>query len=119
MSGNNQSVIKKATGNGTSHFISMKFTSLALIPFVAWLLLSFIYFMHSPVLTFLEFIHMPINAVMAILFSGFCLHHGAQGMQMIIEDYVKCSHLKHFSVFLNYFIAIFTFVAFVVSIFYS
>jgi len=94
-----QTPLAKAKGLGSARegahqWWTLRVTSFALIPLVAW----FIYTVVCSVVHQLSpfaMLKSPIHATLMVLFLGMALHHGAGGMREIIEDYVSAPCKKH------------------------
>jgi len=106
-----QSPITRARGlgsarHGTSHWWMQRLTALALIPLTLYFLNGFftyvvfgsydgaIYWLRSPY---------AATFVILLLIAGF--HHGASGLQVVIEDYVHCECAKLASILIIKFLA--------------
>lgn len=77
-----------AAKEGTSHWWSQRITSVALIP----LAILFIFPFAGALGEGYEVVRLvysnPINAIIAALFIAVAFYHLAQGLQVVIEDYV-------------------------------
>lgn len=76
--------------DGTGHWWGMKITALALVPLSLWFMVSVIGLLGADVVGARAWLSAPLNAVAMLLFIGFSLHHSANGLQVVIEDYVSC-----------------------------
>jgi len=77
-----------AAGDGTHHWWTQRLSSVALIPLTVLWAVPFAQTLgegHEAVLAL--YAH-PLHAIVAILFIGVTFHHHAQGLQVVIEDYV-------------------------------
>ncbi|MEZ5690541.1 MAG: succinate dehydrogenase, hydrophobic membrane anchor protein [Rickettsiales bacterium] len=82
--------------HGVSHWWLQRLTAIALIPLGLWLVSSIISVMLSPdVLTVAHWFSSPFNALFMALFIIAMFFHAKLGMQVIIEDYVKCSCMRY------------------------
>ena len=69
-------------------------------------------------LALIEVIKIPCNIIMLALFMLTALYHGVLGMNVIIEDYIRCRAMKiSILVLLNIF-SILSAVGFIVSLIY-
>lgn len=80
--------------DGTAHAIAMKLTALALIPLTIWFVYAVLNLMQADVDTVRAWFHVPAHAVLMFLFIAISLKHSAKGLQVVIEDYIHCPHLK-------------------------
>jgi succinate dehydrogenase / fumarate reductase membrane anchor subunit len=92
-----------AAGHGTEHWLTLRLTSLALVP----LSLYFMYGFFEAVVfgngytSALLWVKHPVNAGMLLLFLGVGYHHTANGLQTVIEDYVHQEGIKFVSLLLT------------------
>lgn len=86
--------------HGSGHWLAMRLTSLALIPLSLYVASTFM-----NVLAFggyvdaVAWLQSPFAVTLLILFLLATLHHAANGLQVVIEDYVHCEAVKFASVF--------------------
>jgi len=75
--------------HGTQHWWLQRLTALALIPLSIYVVATFfvevVYGGHEGAV---EWLSSPFAAVLTILFLGVGFHHAANGVQVVIEDYV-------------------------------
>lgn len=83
-----------STKDGVAHWWAQRLTSLALIPLSVWFAGSIVGLAGADYATVLSWIGSPFPAIMLILFVATALHHGQQGLSVIIEDYVHLEALK-------------------------
>ena len=112
----NKIKISPSTKTGSHHWIMQRFSAIALIPLVIWLVLSFVEILQDPQGYLPVFFAYPFNVLMGILLIVASLYHGALGMRVVIEDYISNSFKLYFYVMLVNFISILTAVASVVAI---
>lgn len=74
--------------DGVHHWWSMRLSSIALVPLTILFLFPFLSALGEPLETVRAIYASPFNAVIAILFVAVSFHHLAQGLQVVIEDYV-------------------------------
>ena len=63
-------------------------TALALIPLLAWFLLSLAMLPAYDYATLHAFVARPVVAVLAMLLAGSVLYHAKLGLAVVVEDYV-------------------------------
>ena len=75
--------------NGTRHWRNQRFSAIALVPLGTWFLYALLSrpdLGHASVVAWLE---NPWQAGLTALFGGCALWHSAQGIQVVIDDYVR------------------------------
>lgn len=77
-----------SAGAGTHHWWTQRITSVALVPLTVLFLFPFVGALGAERAVILETYANPFNAIVAILFVAVTFHHLAQGLQVVIEDYV-------------------------------
>ena len=112
----NKIKIAPSTKSGSHHWLVQRFSAIALIPLILWLVLSFVKISQDPQNYFPVFFSYPFNAVMGILLITTSLYHGALGMRVIIEDYITNGFKVYFYIMLVNFVSILTAVASVLAI---
>jgi succinate dehydrogenase / fumarate reductase membrane anchor subunit len=75
--------------SGTHHWWMQRVTSLALIPLTLWFAFAVIGLAGAGYEASTAFVANPVNAVLLLLLAGVTLHHLANGLQVVIEDYVR------------------------------
>ena len=108
--------IAPSTKSGSHHWLMQRFSAIALIPLIFWLVFSFVKIAEDPQGYLPVFFAYPLNAVMGILLIIASLYHGSLGMRVIFEDYVSNKTLMHVYIMLVHFISFTTAVAAVVAI---
>ena len=108
--------IAPSTKTGSHHWLMQRFSAVALIPLVIWLVLSFVQIAQDPEGYLPVFFAYPFNAMMGILLICTSLYHGSLGMRVVIEDYVSNKTKMYFYITLTHFISIATAVSVVISI---
>ena len=91
--------IKRAEGLGSAHdglhhWLSLRISSIALIPLCAWFIISVIRLTRTDHAHLLEFFHSPVNAVLMALLVAFSFYHAVLGLQEVVEDYVHSKFKK-------------------------
>lgn len=80
---------------GTAHWWALRLTSLALIPLCVWFVFSLIVCISSgDYARAVAWLQRPAPAALMALFLITGFHHGASGLQTVIEDYIHCEALK-------------------------
>ena len=77
-----------SAGEGTHHWWTQRITSVALIPLTILFAIPFARALGSDYGAVLALYANPFHAIVAVLFLGVGFHHLAQGLQVVIEDYV-------------------------------
>jgi succinate dehydrogenase / fumarate reductase membrane anchor subunit len=85
-----------AAGEGTGHWLHQRFSAMVLLVFVMW----FVYFLHSITASShslsdsILLLQRPHNIIMMSVLVIAIFYHASLGLQVVIEDYVKCRLLK-------------------------
>ena len=81
-----------SAGQGTHHWWTQRITSVALVPLTILFVIPFAGALGGEHAEVLALYRNPFHAIVAVLFLGVAFHHLAQGIQVVIEDYVhaKC-----------------------------
>ncbi|MDB5413706.1 MAG: succinate dehydrogenase, hydrophobic rane anchor protein [Rubritepida sp.] len=74
--------------SGTHHWWMQRVTSIALLPLTLWFVYSMIRLAGASYLDTLFWIARPLNAVLMISLIALTFHHMANGLQVVVEDYV-------------------------------
>lgn len=96
-----RSELSKARGlgaakHGVSHWWLQRLTAVALIPFTIWFMVSIISVMTAPdVITVAGWFSSPLNALCMVVLLSALFFHAKLGLQVVIEDYVKCPCAKY------------------------
>jgi succinate dehydrogenase / fumarate reductase membrane anchor subunit len=77
-----------ASGHGTHHWWMHRISSVALIPLTLLFAVPFARALGGAHGDVLALYANPFNALVAILFIAVAFHHLAQGLQVVVEDYV-------------------------------
>jgi succinate dehydrogenase / fumarate reductase membrane anchor subunit len=84
--------------SGTHHWYMMRVTSVALFVLAMYPVFGFfIYAVYGGRTGALEWLHSPFAATGVILFLIAGFHHAANGLQIVIEDYIQCACAKTIS----------------------
>jgi succinate dehydrogenase / fumarate reductase, membrane anchor subunit len=80
---------------GSAHWWALRLTSVALVPLSLWFVFNLIVCLscgdYARAVTWLQ---QPVSAALMALFLVTGFHHGASGLQTVIEDYVHYEALK-------------------------
>jgi len=94
-----------AAGEGTGHFIALRWTSIALAILAPWFVVSAALSVRdASYLATIEFLSNPVNAVGVILLVAVGLYHMSLGMQEVIADYIHKPFTKMLLLLLNAFV---------------
>jgi succinate dehydrogenase / fumarate reductase membrane anchor subunit len=97
--------------SGTHHWWLQRLTSIALIPLTIYpLAMLYIQARFGNYDSIIHWLRSPVSAACVILFLGVTAHHTAQGLQVVIEDYIHCETSKIASLILMKFVAVALFV---------
>ncbi len=75
---------------GTHHWFMARVTSIALLPLTMWLVFALVFMAGQGHAATAAWIGRPFNAVLLLAFLAAAFHHTAAGLQVVIEDYVRC-----------------------------
>lgn len=78
-----------AAGHGTGHWWSQRLSSVALLPLGILWAIPFAGALGAGHEAVLALYANPSHAIVAVLFLAVTFHHLAQGLQVVIEDYVS------------------------------
>jgi succinate dehydrogenase / fumarate reductase membrane anchor subunit len=79
---------------GFAHWRGLRVTALALIPLTIWFVIAVIAHLGSPLPEVRAWLAHPVNAALFILFIAIGLHHAANGLTEVYEDYVHGHYTK-------------------------
>lgn len=85
---------KGASGGGTHHWRSQRYSALVLLLLTVWLLWLGVSLAGADYATASAAMSSPLNAGMAILFAGTVFYHMHLGLQVVIEDYIHVAALE-------------------------
>jgi succinate dehydrogenase / fumarate reductase membrane anchor subunit len=74
--------------DATSHWRNQRLTAIALVPLGLWFLMALLSLPDLGYATVSTWIARPSQAVLLLLFAWSALLHSAQGVQVVVEDYV-------------------------------
>ena len=85
---------------GMHHWVMMKVTSAALLLLTLYPIIGFfIYAVYGGRAGAIEWLHSPFAATGVVLFLIVGFHHSANGLQVVIEDYIHCPCVKSVGLF--------------------
>jgi succinate dehydrogenase / fumarate reductase membrane anchor subunit len=91
-----------AAGEGTGHFIAMRWTSIVLAILGPWFAIGAALSIRDGSYTSaIDFLSQPVNAVGAILLVAIGFYHMSLGMQDVILDYIQKPFTRIALLFLN------------------
>jgi succinate dehydrogenase / fumarate reductase membrane anchor subunit len=94
-----------AAGEGTGHFIALRWASIALAILAPWFVVSAaLSIRDASYLAAIDFLSNPVNAVGVILLVAAALYHMSLGMQEVIVDYILKPFTKMALLLLNAFV---------------
>ncbi len=79
---------------GVGHWWAQRITAVALVPLTLWFVTAVIALAGADRAVFVDWIHHPVPAVLLVLLLVATFHHGALGLQVVIEDYVENPALR-------------------------
>ena len=85
---------------GTMHWWMMRVTSIALLPLLLWFVFSIFGLLGASYAEARAFVAAPVNAVLLLLLIGIMFHHMANGLQEVVEDYVRAELPRLFGILL-------------------
>jgi succinate dehydrogenase / fumarate reductase, membrane anchor subunit len=88
---------------GTHHWWSMKLSSLALVPLTFWFVYNILQLVGGDQAAVQAWLKQPLQAIILLLFIGISLHHSANGLQTVMEDYIHTPWRKISALILNKF----------------
>jgi len=105
-----------ASGAGTSDYIRLRVTAIALVFLVPWFLYSIVQACRAGYDGAIDWVAQPINAILLILTLSAALYHMRLGMQTVIEDYIGKSGSRQALMILNTFSVMALFAAAILSV---
>jgi succinate dehydrogenase / fumarate reductase membrane anchor subunit len=99
---------------GVGHWVKQRFTGIALIPLVLYVVFAIACLPQADYGTAIGFVGNPFNAIVLIALSIAGFTHAALGLQMVIEDYVS-GHFAKFALLV--FVKLATLLCMIASVF--
>lgn len=94
-----------SAGHGTGHYLLQRVTAIAMVPLSLWFVSALLRLLHtSNVVVIAQWLSSPINAVLLVSFLIAMFIHAKLGVQVVIEDYIKCPVAKYSLLLANTFI---------------
>ena len=93
------SPLAKARGTGSAHhgavhWLHQRITAIANIPLMLWLVWSVVHLSGADYQDVSLWLTQPVNAILMILSILSMFYHAVLGLQVVIEDYVRCEFSK-------------------------
>ncbi len=85
---------KSSSAHGSHHWLHQRYTALANLLLMPWLLINVICMAKTPKYELTDFLSAPHNAILTILVLFSVFYHGTLGIQVVIEDYVHKKAVK-------------------------
>lgn len=79
---------------GTDHWWYQRMTAIALIPLIIWFVISIVSLIGADRQDIQDWLSSPISATLLIVLIIAVFKHAALGVQVVVEDYIKCKALK-------------------------
>ena len=85
---------KSPSRHGSEHWWKQRLTSIGLAILTPWFLFNMATIVGADYHTAKQWLESPISAPLAILFIVFLFHHIAEGIEVILDDYVHTRWIK-------------------------
>ncbi len=82
-----------ASKSGVEHWWVERLTAIALVPLTIWFVVSVLVLLGADQHTVVVWAGRPVNTVLLLALVIMTFHHMQLGLQVVIDDYVKASHL--------------------------
>nr|WP_321983757.1 succinate dehydrogenase, hydrophobic membrane anchor protein [uncultured Lichenicoccus sp.] len=79
--------------SGVEHWWVERVTAIALVPLTIWFVVSVLTLLHADQAAVVHWASRPVNTVLLLATVIMTFHHMQLGLQVVIDDYVKKSHL--------------------------
>ena len=83
--------------NATKKWLSLKLSSVIMVPFMMWFLLNFVSFYDSSYQNIVEFFSNPLYAITFSIFIAITFLHSALSISEIFEDYINSEKTRKFA----------------------
>ena len=75
--------------NATKKWLSLKFSSVIMVPFMMWFLIKFVSIYNRNYENIVEFFSSPLSAIIFSIFIVITFFHSALSISEIFEDYIS------------------------------
>ena len=82
-----------ASKSGVEHWWVERVTAIALVPLTVWFVISVLTLLGAEQPAVVAWAGRPVNTVLLLALVIMTFHHMQLGLQVVIDDYVKASHL--------------------------
>ena len=82
-----------AAKSGVEHWWVERLTAIALVPLTVWFVISVLTLLGAEQPAVVAWAGRPVNTVLLLALVIMTFHHMQLGLQVVIDDYVKASHL--------------------------
>ncbi len=82
-----------ASKSGVEHWWVERLTSIALVPLTIWFVVSVLTLLGAGQPVVVAWAGRPVNTVLLLALVIMTFHHMQLGLQVVIDDYVRASHL--------------------------
>ena len=107
-----------SAGSGSEHWWHQRLTAIIMVLATFWLFSFAWQLSGSDSNEVIEIVKQPFHVIMLSLFSLIGFYHAALGMQVIIEDYIKCRAFRLIMLICVQIFSIVTVIAFLVAVLY-
>ena len=82
-----------ASKSGVEHWWVERLTAIALVPLTVWFVISVLTLLGAEQPAVVAWAGRPVNTVLLLALVIMTFHHMQLGLQVVIDDYVRASHL--------------------------
>ena len=83
--------------NATKKWLSLKFSSVIMVPFMMWFLIKFVSIYNRNYENIVEFFSSPLSAIIFSIFIVITFFHSALSISEIFEDYISSEKTRKFA----------------------
>ena len=83
--------------NATKKWLSLKFSSVIMVPFMMWFLIKFVSIYNRNYENIVEFFSSPLSAIIFSIFIVITFFHSALSISEIFEDYINSEKTRKFA----------------------
>ena len=83
--------------NATKKWLSLKFSSVIMVPFMMWFLIKFVSIYNRNYENIVEFFSSPLSAIIFSIFIVITFFHSALSISEIFEDYISSQKTRKFA----------------------